>query len=287
MHRSHQFKATTRSTGFPARLGLWIALFSLALACSVCMRADAQDAQPKPESPKSMATDADPSYEVATVKLSNPDAGNAGFHLRGRRLFIENKTLREIFIFAYGIHPKQVVGEPSWFSSDHYDIDGVLDTEGQPSLKQMQHIVQKLLADRFALQFHRETRELLVYALTVAPGGAKIVRSKGDPNALGDEEDGTNAGQATMTITNMTVADFTLILQFIVDRPVVDQTGLTGKWDFKWTWTSDESRLPPDITNAAPGVFTAIQEQLGLRLEAKKAPAEVLVVDHVERPSSN
>jgi len=287
IHRSHRHGFATQLTGILGRLALCGVLFALALAGGMCMSAVAQDAPAKPEAPKPMAVDADPSYEVATVKLSDPNGGNSGFHMRGRRLFIENKTLREIFIFAYGVHPKQVTGEPAWFASDHYDIDGVLDVKGQPSLKQMQHIVQKLLADRFALQFHRETRELPVYALTVAQSGPKIVKSKGDPNVLGDEEVGTHAGQTTMTIFNMSMTDLTLILQFIMDRPVVDQTGLVGKWDFKWAWTSDESRVPPDATNPPPGMFTAIKEQLGLKLEAKKAPADVYVVDHVERPSSN
>ena len=76
-------------------------------------------------------------------------------------------------------------------------------------------------------------------------------------------------------------------MQMITDRPVVDQSGLAGKWDFKWTWTSDENRVPPDIPNPAPGMFTAIQEQLGLKLEAKRAPADAFVIDHVERPSAN
>jgi uncharacterized protein (TIGR03435 family) len=75
-------------------------------------------------------------------------------------------------------------------------------------------------------------------------------------------------------------------MQFFTDRPVVDQTGLTGKWDFKWTWTADESRVAPDA-NAAPGMFTAIQEQLGLKLDATKAQADAFVVDHVERPGPN
>lgn len=280
-------KRTVPSSAFLSRFGLWAVLFALALAGGLCLRAAAQDAQAKPEAPNRMSADADPSYEVATIKPSNPDGGNSGFHMQGRRLFIENKTLREIFIFACGIHPKQLIGEPAWFASDHYDIDGVLDVKGEPSLKQMQHIVQKLLADRFALKFHRETRELPVYALAVAQGGPKIAKSKGDPNVLGDENDQIHAGQHTMAITNMSMTDFTLIMQFFMDRPVVDQTGLAGKWDFTWTWTTDESRVPPDAINPPPGLFTAIQEQLGLKLEARKAPAEVLVVDHVEQPSAN
>lgn len=269
------------------RIGLWAVPAALALATSLSRPAPAQDAQPKPEAPKRMPADADPSYEVATVKRSNPDNQSNGFHQNGRRLYIENQTMNNILIVAYGIHPKQIIDAPAWFATDHYDIDGVLDTEGEPSLKQIKGIVKKLLADRFQLKFHRETRELSVYAITVTKDGPRLTISKGDPNGLGNEEDSVHAGQDTMTVTNLSLADFVLILQFFTDRPVVDQTGLAGKWDFKWTWTPDESRLPPDATNPAPGLFTAIQEQLGLKLEAKKAPADVYVVDHVERPSSN
>jgi uncharacterized protein (TIGR03435 family) len=253
----------------------------------VCRPAAAQDEPVKPEAPKRMPADADPSYEVATVKPSNPDNHSDGFHQSGRRLYIENQTMNNILIVAYGIHPKQIIDAPAWLATDHYDIDGVFDTEGQPSLKQMQSVMKKLLADRFQLKFHRETRGLAVYALTVAKGGPKLTKSQGDPNALGNENDQMHGGQITMSITNMSMSELTLIMQFFADRPMVDQTGLAGKWDFKWTWTTDEGRVPPDITNPAPGMFTAIQEQLGLKLEAVRAPAEVLVVDQVERPSAN
>lgn len=191
-----------------------------------------------------------------------------------------------MLMFAYGIHPKQLVDAPAWFASDRYDIEGVIDTEGQPSLKQMQHIVQRLLADRFELKFHQETREQSVYAITLAKGGPKLTKSKGDPNALGDESDQSHGAQITQTITNLSMPEFALLIQFFTDRPVVDQTGLTGKWDFKWTWTMDDSRPSPDA-DAPPGMFTAIEEQLGLKLDAKRAPADMYVIDHVERPSAN
>lgn len=273
------------SRRFALGLGL-TALCAAVLALSVAGAA-AQDAPARPASPQRMPADADPSYEVATIKPTNPDNHNGGFRANGRRLEIVNKTVNTMLMFAYGAHPKQIIDAPAWFATDHYDIDGVLDTDGQPSLKQMQRIVQKVLADRFQLKFHRETRELSVYSLTIAKGGPRLSKSEGDPNALGDENEQTRAGQTTMTIKNLSMAEFALVMQFFADRPIVDQTGLAGKWDFKWTWTADDSRVPPDATNPAPGLFTAIQEQLGLKLEAKKAPAEVLVVDHVERPSAN
>jgi uncharacterized protein (TIGR03435 family) len=272
------------------RMGLWglAAMLFVGSECPIALAQSqpAQDAPAKQESPRRMAADADPSFEVATVKLSNPDDRSSAIHTEGTHLSIKNHTVNTMLLFAYGIHAKQIVDAPAWLSTDRYDLDGVLDTDGQPSLKQMQRIVQKLLADRFALKVHHETRELAVYALMPAKDGAKLSRSKGDPNVLGDENDDMRDGERTMTVSNMTMADFTLIMEFYTDRPVVDQTGLQGKWDFKWSWTADESR-PSSDTNALPGMFTAIQEQLGLKLEAVRAPADVFVIDHIERPSPN
>ena len=252
-----------------------------------CPFAFAQDPQARPEAIQRMAVDADPSFEVATIKLSDPDARGTSMHAEGRRFDIKNQTIHNLLAFTYGIHTKQIVDEPSWLATDRYDIDGVIDTEGQPSLRQLQSIIRKLLADRFQLKMHRESRELSVYALTFAKDGPKLTKSKGDPNRLGDENDQNRNGVVTQSITNMSMTDFTLVMQYFVDRPIVDQTNLTGKWDFKWTWTSDESRLSPDAVNPPPGLFTAIQEQLGLKFQPTKAATDVLVIDHIEQPSAN
>lgn len=127
---------------------------------------------------------------------------------------------------------------------------------------------------------------MAVYALTVAKGGPKMTPSEGDPNGSLDENDHDNGGQRFMQMTNGSMAAFALIMKFYMDRPVVDQTGLTGRYDFRLKWTFDESKAPTDGT-AAPSLFTAVQEQLGLKLDAVKAPADVLVVDKVEKPGAN
>ncbi len=264
-----------------------VVLRGVMLVTSLSHAVAAQNAQPKPEAPKKMAADADPAYEVASIKLADPDSTSAGYHMQGRRLTIENKTLRQMFSFAYEAHPRQVIGELSQSATEHYDIEGVLDTDGDPNLKQMQSVVQKLLAERFALQFHRETQVLPVYVLTVALDGPKAARSQGDPNERGNENDEMHSGVVTQFVTNRSMSDFAFSVQYFLDRPVVDLTGLAGKWDFKWTWTSDESGLRPDAVDPPPGIFTAIQEQLGLKLEAKKAPCAVYVIDHAEGPSAN
>ncbi len=149
----------------------------------------------------------------------------------------------------------------------------------------MQGMVQKLLADRFALKFHREERELAVYAITLAKGGPKLTKNTTNTDGQMDEN-GSGSGTAmSLKFTNTSMAEFGMVMQFMVDRPMVDRTGLAGRYDFVLRYTYDETRATDP--NAPPGLFTAIQEQLGLKLEAVKAPAEVLVVDKVDRPSGN
>lgn len=241
----------------------------------------AQEAQPQ----KIMPADAHPAFEVASIKLADPDEKRDGFDVKGRHVLMENIPVMTMLVFGYGVSPKQVVGVPDWAKSEHWDVDGVPDVEGAPNLAQMQGMVQGLLTDRFGLKVHHETREVAGYALTVAKGGPKIAKSQGDPNGLPRQNSHMNAGQRDIKFTNNTMREFALAMQFYMSEPVVDRTGLTGRWDFELKWTTDETRAP--VENAAPGVFTAVQEQLGLKLEAGKTPTDVLVVDTVQRPSAN
>jgi uncharacterized protein (TIGR03435 family) len=254
------------------------------------VRATAETEWPIPEPAANMAPDADPAYEVVTIKPSDPTDGERGFQTRGRRVRAVNETMNDLISFSYGIHIRQIAGGPPWFASDRFFIEGVPDAAGQPNLKQFRSMMQKLLADRFNLKFHYEQRELSVYALTVGKAGPKMTRSLGNPEGPPDDE---FSRSAWMKETNTTMAEFTKALQYVLDRPVVDHTGLTGRWDFRVQWTPDESQfggMVPSSSgnpNAAPGLFTAIQEQVGLKLELVKAPADVLVIDHVEKPSAN
>jgi uncharacterized protein (TIGR03435 family) len=142
---------------------------------------------------------------------------------------------------------------------------------------------QKLLADRFHLIFHREVRDIPIYALTVAKGGP--ILKVADPSEDLNTGNSGSGGQRTLKFTNMSMPDFVLNMNLYEDRPVIDQTSLSGRYDFTLKWTFDvSSENEPD---APPSLFTAIKEQLGLRVDAVKAPAEVLVIDHVERPSAN
>ena len=235
---------------------------------------------------KMMAKDADPDWDVVTVRPSDPNARNDTFDVRGRHVILGNRTVETILRLAYGVQKSQIVGLPDWGTTEHFDADGIPNVEGQPDLKQFQAMLRKLLTERFGLAMHTEQRELSVYALTVAKGGPKLTASKGDPNGLPSDDDTENAGQATVRMNNTTMREFALDMLFHTDRPVVDRTGLNGRYDFQLKWTFDDSRAPTN-GSAPPSLFTAIQEQMGLKLEPVKAKADVLVVDKVERPGAN
>ncbi len=227
-----------------------------------------------------------PEFEVATIKPSKSVGVSLGVSPGG--LFSTTGTsLSQLIKFAYDLHPSQIVGGPSWLETERYDVTGKPDKPGKPDLKLVKVMVQKLLADRFQLTFHLDKRELPVYAITVARSGAKLIENDSDPNGLPS----FSAGRRELRLTNATMADFASILQSsILERPTLDRTALgSARYDFTLKWTPDAAPSQPQVDNAdaPPDLFTAFQQQLGLKLESTKAPVEVLVIDHVERPSAN
>lgn len=249
-------------------------------------RADGDAAWAIPETKKAMPKDADPDWEVVTVRPGDPNGTNSGIRVEGRDLVVQRHSVETLLLFGFGVHKTQVMNAPDWVRSERWDAKGYADVPGQPSIPQFQSLIRKLLVERFGLVEHMEKRDLAVYALTVAKGGPKIEKSAADPNGLPLDNDRDNGGQRTMQIGNMTMHDFCLVMTFYMDKPVVDQTGLTGKYDFLLKYTYDESKVPAD-GSAPPTIFTAIQEELGLKLEPVKAPTDAMVIDKVERPSAN
>ena len=162
-------------------------------------------AWPIPEPPKPMAADADPSFDVVTIKPSKPGAPGKGFTFRGRHGLTFNTNMNDLISFAYGVHSSQIVGAPDWFGSELFDIDGVPNVEGQPSSTQFKSMMQKLLADRFHLKFHHEQRELSVYVITVAPGGPKMEKSDAPAGQGGFFFRGC---LGDLTVTNNSMSDF-------------------------------------------------------------------------------
>ena len=247
-----------------------------------------------PPPPRAMAADAPAVFEVATIKPSNPDVPGKLFTVKGRQVMTINTTVSDLISFAYGVHATQIVGAPAWVASDKYDVTGQPEAQGQPNQVQLKAMVQKLLTDRLALAVRRESQILPVYALVPGTTGPKLTKNDSNPNGLPSL---MFRGLGVLPALNATMADLASVMQAaVLDRPVVDKTGLPGRFDFTLTWTPDDSqfgglgvRVPPPSpdVNAPPGLFTAIEEQLGLKLESTKASVEVLVVDKVERPSQN
>jgi uncharacterized protein (TIGR03435 family) len=232
-------------------------------------------------------------FEVASIRPSNPDAQGKLFTVKGRQVLTLNTTLADLVTFAYNVHARQVSGGPAWMETDKFDITGQPELEGLPNDRQLRELIRNLLQERFKLSMRTEKRDLPIYAITVAQGGPKLARNDSNPNGLPSL---LFKGLGLLPAVNATMDDFARVMQTaVLDRPVVNRTGLQGRYDFTLRWTPDDSqfrsfgiRIPPSTDpNAPPGIFTAIQEQLGLRLESTNGPADVFVIDRVERPTEN
>jgi uncharacterized protein (TIGR03435 family) len=244
-----------------------------------------------------MAANANPVFEVATVKPSDPARPGQIVTFRGVEVITTNTTVRDLINLAYWLHPKQVTGGPAWMESEKYDMAGKPDAPGQPNVDQMKMMIQKLLADRFQLKFHFEKRDLSAYAVGITKAGTKIIRSRDDPKGYPGWYFGRTPSGTTLTFRNSPMSQVTAILQNFLDKPVVDQSGLSERYDFTLTFTLDAAQAvrlggppPPaaaDNPDAAPDVFAAFQQQLGLKLESTKASVDVMVIDKVEKPSEN
>lgn len=252
---------------------------------------------PEPPPPPKPMANPDPSFAVATIKPSDPNRPGKLFTMRGQDILTINTTLSDLMTMSYNVHAKQVIGAPAWFDSEKFDIEGRPDTPGQANNAQMKIMIQKLLVDRFQLKFHKEKRELAAYTITVLKTGAKIKES-GPDSRFRLLFGGAPGGGTTFNVGDATMADVANTLQgAVLDKPVVDQTGLSGKYDFLLTFTPDATQMTafgprppapaaPDL-DAPPDIFTAFQQQLGLKLESTKAQVDVMVIDRIEKPSAN
>jgi uncharacterized protein (TIGR03435 family) len=263
----------------------------------ILVRATADTAWAIPEPPPKippMAADADPTFEVATIKPTPPDFKGKGFGGPPRRFGTRGTTLSDIMMFVYGVNSKQIVGAPAWADTDRFDITtGQPDVPGAPNETQVKSMMRKLLETRFGLKYHKDKKEMSAYVLGVAKDGPKMTKSDADPNTP-HAFFFTKLG--SLTVRNATMEDVAQGFQGAVfDRPVVDRTAIQGHWNFSLKWTPDETQfqvfgakiVPNEAADAPPPIFTAIQEQVGLKLDAAKTMVDVMVLDHVEKPSEN
>ena len=236
-----------------------------------------------------------PTFDVATIKRNNSANEAAAVHGNGGRLEVVNNPLRNIIRNAWNLQSFQIVGGPSWIDSERWNI--LAKAEGNPGM-QMMLMVQNLLADRFRLVAHKETREMPIYALTFARADhslgpklhasatdcqkevsaaiARTGRVPGGPNS--PLLCGIRSIPGHFELNAAALGSFARTLAPLAGRSIVDKTGLTGVYDAELTWNDSEE---------GPSLFTAIQEQLGLKLESQRGPVDVLVIDSVEHPTED
>jgi uncharacterized protein (TIGR03435 family) len=262
----------------------------------------------------------EPAFEAVSIRPDDPDtmARMVRMAFEPDGYSASHATLRLLIKDAYGVGDNQIFDAPVWVSSERYEIEAKIDLAtaneiGQLSEEQRkiarQHMLQALLADRFKLTLHRETREMAVYSLVIAKNGPKFKQAApGDAYSKGLTSPSGNlvgSGMMLMRLGGGQIGGQGVPLDLLVKQLsaqlhqiVQDKTGLTGLYDFSLQWTPDLRQAPAgaegigDETDPSPGaaggsVFTALQEQLGLKLEPTKGPVEVLVIDHIDRPSGN
>ena len=234
-------------------------------------------------------------FEVATVKQVEHDKKGARFiTMQGtHRFVVKDYSLKLLVAAAYDLNPKAVSGGPAWIDSDFYDITALTPGEVRPNRDEQMAMLRSLLSERFKLAFHREQREFAIYELDVAKTGAKLAPSKEAPDDPAALISTVFPQRILLPARNATMTEFASVLQrAILDRPVADKTGLTGRYDFDLEWAPDETQFGGEVP-PAPGdapsapLFTAIQQQLGLKLVATRGPVEAIVVDQAEKPKEN
>jgi uncharacterized protein (TIGR03435 family) len=254
-----------------------------------------------------------PAFDVVSIKPNKSDSGRVRIMLKPDGYSAENVSVKMLILGAYGLKEDQLSGAPSWADTARYDIDAKVagpDVAALQKLKNDQRrlLLQPLLADRFKLTFHNETKNLPIYELVIVKGGSKLKEAtSGDTYANGIKgQDGVGrSGMMRMSPGKLTaqgipITSLVNMLSQQVHRTVVDKTGLTGSYDIELNWAPDQGSDPmfkgtdsaqqrdePATDASAPSLFTAVQEQLGLRLQSAKGPVETFVIDHVEMPSEN
>jgi uncharacterized protein (TIGR03435 family) len=212
-------------------------------------------------------------FEVTSVKPSPPDQPGMGMRMDPGRVILNNATLRYAILLAFRIEEYQLVGGPKWLDADHYEIEGKCADASSP--KEKMAMVQALLADRFQLKYHRETREVAGYVLVPAKTGLKIKKSEAT-----DDASSSSSGAHMVSGKNETTGELASQLAGVLHRPVIDETGSKDHFDFRLSW----EQVGDD---PAPSVFSLIQEQLGIRMEARRVPIELLIIDSAEKPAAN
>jgi uncharacterized protein (TIGR03435 family) len=255
----------------------------------------------------------DSRFEVASIRVDK--AGDITKRVRYVQtpgaLYADNMTLHLLIRDAYGVSGFQIKGGPGWVRSEEFEIEAKVGKSGADQLQrlsveerrlQQREMLQTLLADRFKLRVHREVKEGSVYALVVAKNGPKLQAVGPDDLSTGKGKPRISMGGGKLVFRGLPITPLAGFLSQIIGRAVVDKTGLTGRYDFTLRWTPDEFNLrasnglegvrqtsdnPSSSESSGPSIFTAIQQQLGLKLKPERGPVEIIVIDHIEQPTAN
>ncbi len=218
-------------------------------------------------------------FQIVSIK---PNRSGDGTNMKTSlgRLTAVSVTPHELLLYAFGARDSQLIGGPDWLTKEKFDIEAVTGTSDDLDRTTLQPLLQSMFTDRFKLRSHRENRELPVYSLVVAKGGPKLTAHSGE----GQPSTGIHAssGKYVVNARKTSMKGLAEVLARQSDRFVIDNTGLVGEYDFSLAWTDLAA-----VDSEDPSLFTAIQEQLGLKLEPAKGPVQVTVIDSVERPSEN
>lgn len=224
-------------------------------------------------------------FEVAVIRptAADPSAGTSFNVFEGGRLRITNEPVKLLIRAAFQMQDAQIAGGPTWLDTDRYDIEAKTGRPGKIEPGQMSPLLQSLLADRFNLKFHKEMRELTVYALVAQKSqksGPKL-KAKAEGEATSMDTHG-GKGKSQLVGTGVSMGALANYVGNRLGRIVVDKTGLSESYDFTLEWAPDGA-----TDTSAPSLVTALREQLGLRIESQKSPVEVLVIDSLQKPSEN
>jgi bla regulator protein blaR1 len=295
------------------RVFLKMLLAFVSMLTSAVPASTQEHASPAPaDAANQAAVSALPAFEVVSIKPDKSGTMMMRVMFTSDGISITNLPVHMLLREAFGISDNQLAGEPGWLNSDHFDIEAKVAPEDVAKLKALkpaEHwaMLLPVFQDRFALKYHHESRDLTQYVLVIAKSGLKMKEAaSGDTYANGLKgPDGKAGGGGWVRVergafTGQAAGLDTLVhfLSFQFHSPVIDKTGLTGKYDIEMKWAPDEMEAglgrPPDgsqpdppPTTAGPSIFTALEEQLGLKLEAHKEPGDVIVIDHIEQPSPN
>ena len=232
-------------------------------------------------------------YDVVAIR-PNADNDNRFSFRGGPNLTAVGVTLKFLIVHAYNVRAFQVSGGPGWIGTERWDIRAKAEgIAGRLQRDQFDTMFRALIEDRFKLKIHTEIKEMPVYALVVGKNGSRLTPHTGGPEA-------SDSGWGLLNVKKGGTAALANLLSLQLGRTVIDNTDLKGEYDFKLEWTPEPGQgvleslgLPPDqprpqpADTNGPSIFTAVQEQLGLRLESQKGPVDIIVVDHAEKPSEN